>query len=186
MTCKRGARAREIVWLQGKMHPPQWECKTTSGLANGTIPEYPTPFFIESGAPVVLNRLTFFSQCKVPKICPFARLRVALHFFHTHTTATTTDRLDSTGSAALCAVCIASVHCRLQQRAIDDSCGAGLNPSITSSLYYPWDRIVNYWWCCACDCDGWAHSSSLLSADGRGSRPRARERATKAMIDLLY
>ena len=62
---------------------------------------------IESGAPVVLNRLTFFSQCKVPKICPFARLRVALHFFHTHTTATTTNRLDSTRSAGAlcCSIC---------------------------------------------------------------------------------
>ena len=31
-----------------------------------------------------------------------------------------------------------------------------------------------------------ASTAALLSADGRGSRPRARERATKAMIDLLY
>ncbi len=37
---------QEIVWLQGKMHPPQWKCKATSGLANGTIPEYPTPFLL--------------------------------------------------------------------------------------------------------------------------------------------
>lgn len=98
---------RETFPLQGILHPPQWKCKATSDLANGTIPEYPTPFFIESGAPVVLNRLTFFSQCKVPKICPFARLRVALHFFHTHTTATTTDRLDSTRSAGAlcCSIC---------------------------------------------------------------------------------
>ena len=36
----------EIVWLQGKMHPPQWKCKATSGLANGTIPEYPTPYLL--------------------------------------------------------------------------------------------------------------------------------------------
>ncbi len=73
----------DIVWLQGKLHPPQWKCKATSDLANGTIPEYPTPFFIELRAEVVLNRLTFFSHSKVPKIIPFARLRVALHFqFH--------------------------------------------------------------------------------------------------------
>ena len=36
----------EIVWLQGKLHPPQWKCKATSDLANGTIPEYPTPFLL--------------------------------------------------------------------------------------------------------------------------------------------
>ena len=99
--------------------------------------------------------------------------------FHTHTHTTTTDSLDSTGSAgALCSLPSAAARYR-------HSCGAGLNPSITSSLYYPGNRIVNYWWCCACDCDGWAHSSSLLSADGRGSRPRARERAPNALIVLL-
>ncbi len=55
----------EIVWLQGKLHPPQWKCKATSDLANGTIPEYPTPFFIESGAPVVLNRLVAISFARL-------------------------------------------------------------------------------------------------------------------------
>ena len=84
--------AAEIVWLQGKMHPPQWKCKATSGFANGTIPEYPTPFFIESRAEVVLNRLTIFSHCKVPKILPCARLRVALHFRYDPVDGTTHDQ----------------------------------------------------------------------------------------------
>ena len=157
--------------MQGILHPPQWKCKATSDLANGTIPEYPTPFFIESGAPVVLNRLTFFSQCKVPKICPFARLRVALHFFHTHTQQQP-PRTDLTRLAALVLCAVASVHCRVQQRAIDDSCGAGLNPSITSSLYYPWNRIVNYWWCCACDCDWWGREGSSCSSSRNMVRSR--------------
>ena len=100
-----------------------------------------------------------------PKDTPVCKAASCLAFFSltdsNHSSRPTTDRLDSTRSA-LCAV--ASVHCRLQQRAIDDSCGAGLNPSITSSLYYPWNRIVNYWWCCACDCDGWGREGSSCSS----------------------
>lgn len=80
-SCLAFSPTAEIVWLQGKLHPPQWKCKATSDLANGTIPEYPTPFFIEFRAEIVLNRLTILFQCKVPKILSFARLRVALHFF---------------------------------------------------------------------------------------------------------
>ena len=93
-----------------------------------------------------------------------------LAFSHTHTQQP--PRTDLTRLAALAPCAVASVHCRLQQRAIDDSCGAGLNPSITSSLYCPWTRIVNYWWCCACDCDGWGREGSSCSSSRNMVRSR--------------
>ena len=82
-SCLAFSSTAETFCLQGKLLTTQRKCKATSDLANGTILQYPSPYFIDSVTRILpKSGYSFCSHCTSQRLSRWQGYELPCIFFN--------------------------------------------------------------------------------------------------------